>query len=261
LTTLVIVALLGWVVLAIVAIHVDQSYIDVIHRALTRGVSYTEAHSANKRQGNLGLAECAWFVATAVVFIAWFHRAYTNLARLGITQLRWSTGWAVGAWFVPFLNVARPKSIANDIWRGSNPDLPATCALPTGRVPWFHTAWWAVLLAGGIVGRILLQRADHANTPADLDSYASIVQLNDVLILVAAVLGTAVVQQTANRQESRAHALAGSPPAARRPTYEPTDKRIECRSCGFPNSPIFAECSQCGSSLRATHLSAGALDR
>ena len=64
------------------------------------------------------------FLVTGIVFIVWFRDAYKNVGRLGVAGLRWSSGWAVGAWLVPFLNLRRPKEMLNDMWRGSNPSLP-----------------------------------------------------------------------------------------------------------------------------------------
>ena len=58
------------------------------------------------------------FIATGVFFLFWFHRAYRNLPALGGDR-RYGTGWAIGSWFVPFLNAWRPKQIVNDIWRES----------------------------------------------------------------------------------------------------------------------------------------------
>jgi len=74
------------------------------------------------RQAVIGLAQTGLQIALYVAFIMWFYRAYSNLPRLGVTGgLRFGPGWAIGAWFVPFLNLVRPKAIANDIWKGSDP--------------------------------------------------------------------------------------------------------------------------------------------
>ena len=57
------------------------------------------------------------------LLIAWTHRLYRNLEPLGFRELRFGSGWAVGGWFVPFLNLVRPKQIVNDIWRAGDPAL------------------------------------------------------------------------------------------------------------------------------------------
>jgi hypothetical protein len=43
--------------------------------------------------------------------------------------MRWSAGWAIGAWFVPVLSLVRPKAILNDIWRASDPRVSAGSSL------------------------------------------------------------------------------------------------------------------------------------
>jgi hypothetical protein len=47
---------------------------------------------------------------TAILFLVWFYRAYRNLVRSGIQDLRYAPGWAVGSWFIPFFNFVRPKA-------------------------------------------------------------------------------------------------------------------------------------------------------
>jgi hypothetical protein len=91
----------------------------------------------------------------AATFIPWFARAYGNLRRLGVQHVPWSDRWAVGAWFVPFVSMWRPKQIANEIWRGSEPGADVGSErwrlLPVS--PVVHW-WWGLFLAGGIVATV-----------------------------------------------------------------------------------------------------------
>ena len=87
-------------------------------------VSDAETSFNDIRQSVIGVVQTLAFIATIVLFLMWFSRAYQNVERLGGGPLRYGRGWAIGAWFVPVLNLFRPKQIANDIWRGSDPDLP-----------------------------------------------------------------------------------------------------------------------------------------
>jgi hypothetical protein len=54
-----------------------------------------------------------------VVFLRWFHRAYSNIEALDLLTLRHGRGWAIGCWFVPFMNLVRPFRIAEEIAMGS----------------------------------------------------------------------------------------------------------------------------------------------
>jgi eukaryotic-like serine/threonine-protein kinase len=69
----------------------------------------------------IALRQGAMWVACAIAFISWMHRAYSNFDALPNAHRRWATGWSIGAWFVPILNAFRPKQIINDIWRSGRP--------------------------------------------------------------------------------------------------------------------------------------------
>jgi Domain of unknown function (DUF4328) len=97
------------------------------------------------------------YLATVTGFLVWFHRAYTNLHALRTEALRFRAGWAVGGWFVPILNLVRPKQVMNDIWRGSDSGAPATndSAWHRAPVPALLQLWWAPFLTSWLVDRLL----------------------------------------------------------------------------------------------------------
>ena len=49
----------------------------------------------------------------------WMFRAYNNVDAVAPGARRYDGGWAIGSWFVPILNLFRPKQIINDIWRAA----------------------------------------------------------------------------------------------------------------------------------------------
>jgi len=137
----------------------------------------------------------AAFLLTSIVFLVFFHRAYSNLAVLGPSEQRWSAGWSVGAWFIPIFNLFRPKQIANDIWRGSDgSSVPAI----------FHW-WWAFWLLGGAASYGLEQRGV---TVSEAKLIVIVEAVGESLTVVGALLAAAVVRLIARRQHVRA-ALIG----------------------------------------------------
>jgi hypothetical protein len=84
--------------------------------AFTRILGNTSTASAEwPRQRMIASLQGLTYLATVTGFLVWFHRAYTNLHSLGMEPLRLRAGWAVGGWFVPILNLVRPKQIMSDI--------------------------------------------------------------------------------------------------------------------------------------------------
>jgi serine/threonine protein kinase len=169
-------------------------------------------------------AEGIVLLATAVLFLLWFRRAYRNLAALGARGLRFSDGWAIGAWFVPILSLVRPKQLLNDIWRASNPDLPVDDDGSWRRrpVPSVLTWWWLAFLAS-MIARAITTESVHtlavvmtfglASRPLDqVQPTSGIQSLADLLSIVASLLALRIVRLITARQEARAARLATSPP-------------------------------------------------
>jgi Domain of unknown function (DUF4328) len=186
--------------------------------------SFDELDASDNRQGIAGVLELVTFIAVVIVFLTWFSRAYKNLGSLGASGFRFTPGWAVGAWFVPILNLWRPKQIANDIWRASDP-----AAAPAQGSVWREqaispllTIWWIFWIVSGYLGNLTARLAfegDEASDVRDAD-YADVVGL--VLDAVAAVLAIVVVSRMTRRLNERAARMAAAaepvgpavPPAA-----------------------------------------------
>lgn len=111
--------------LAAVAIVAFVGQLNLLERAGTAaGITEEEANANDALIGLIGLAQIATYIATVVVFLMWLHRTTKNLPALGAGELEISPGWAVGSWFVPFLNLVRPYQAVRDAWKASSPQLP-----------------------------------------------------------------------------------------------------------------------------------------
>ncbi len=202
----------------VVAAVSDAMEIDLLGRIQDgEQVSRSEADANDARQGIIGIAQTALFLASVVVFLMWFSRAYQNLERLGVGTLRYKRGWAIGAWFVPILNLFRPKQIANDIWRASDPDLPsnhpATATWRAGSIPalLFGFWWFLWLLTNFAVGPGVFGGGE---TVEELRTQSIRYLISDVAEVGAALLCAMVVAKSTSRQEERARRVAAATAAA-----------------------------------------------
>jgi hypothetical protein len=177
---------------------------------LNRGVGQItlgEWHNASSRVSVLAEIELVLLVVTAIVFLRWLHRCYANLRALGITGGRFTPGWAVGYWFVPILNLVRPKQILDDLWRATDGGSEAVRdggwrTLPTTSAT---SVWLGLWIAGGVVGRIAAR--NDLNTFSDLVAQNSWLLLASALQLGAAVCMYRLVRSLTERQEAQASAL------------------------------------------------------
>jgi hypothetical protein len=148
-----------------------------------------------------------------ITFIPWFHRAYSNLPRIGTRKLRYRTGWAIGAWFIPIFNLFRPKQITNDIFRASQPGAFVQAAFSNLPVaPLLHW-WWAIFLLQGFLGNAggrVIAEANEGTTLTRRDALDLIEQeqtgfvitaISSGLGIVAAVLAILVVRRITAAQD------------------------------------------------------------
>jgi hypothetical protein len=173
----------------------------------------SEANASDDRQALMALLQIGAYALTAIGFLVWFRRAYTNLPVLGTDPLPYAPGWTLGAWLVPYLNLVRPKQIMDTIWRGSDPDRPlADTVVRKGPVSALVHLWWAVFVLSWLVDRglvVLLRNGSDSVEALRAGSLGTLAA--DGLDLVLALLCFELVRRATRRQQARAARVA--PPA------------------------------------------------
>jgi hypothetical protein len=179
--------------------------------AAGRPLGPTEMQTAVDHIALISGIQGAALICTGIAFVAWFFRAYQNVERLGARDLRIKHGWAIGSWFVPILNLIRPKQIMNDIWRASDPALPAGEARgwQHAAVPGLLHGWWAVCLVAASAGNVAAQMIENSATIAARRSAGTVAMLADAGLILGAVLAVLVVCAVTSRQERRAEYVSG----------------------------------------------------
>ncbi|WP_373433780.1 DUF4328 domain-containing protein [Streptomyces sp. CS057] len=166
-----------------------------------------------------GSAQTAAFLATAVLFIIWFHRTRRNAEVFESGVQRMGPGWAVGGWFVPIANFWIPYRVASGIWEASvrlDPDggwrtVPKTVL----------NLWWGGWVVSVLASRIAVGQWNRAREPEQISDAAALVAAADALDLVAAVLAIVYVRTVTRMQVERAEARQAAT-VPEREAQEPT---------------------------------------
>ena len=263
-------ALIVVIIVDVVAIFSDIAEINLVSRMLNgEFVSLGEAESSDNRQGTIGMIQLVLVVGTAVLFVTWMYRSHSNLRAFNTRGLQYSPGWAIGGWFVPFLNLWRPYQVMCEIWKASSPNSrdgddeawrrESTSAL----LGW----WWAAWILSGIVGWVLLRT--FFSDPEDLEMLQarSIGYLvGDGIDIVAAILAILIVSRITGRQEEKNRMLeaiaaeGGRPPgpALAAPVWAGVEAARPASDPGAPLapnadavslSPRRGYCERCGQEL------------
>jgi uncharacterized protein DUF4328 len=150
----------------------------------------------------LGLTTIVVYIATVVAFLMWLYRASNNVAAFG-KRTQHSSGWAVGSFFVPIMNLFVPYQAVKDVWRKSDPS-GADETTYSFSPPGFFPAWWGFWITSNVVNNIYI-RMTLADAPQDASSIVGI--LSELLSIAAAGFAIKVVRDIDRRQEERSHSI------------------------------------------------------
>lgn len=156
-------------------------------------------------QGLILLLQFPVYVFTIVFFLIWLNRAYKNLAPLRAQNVEFSSGWAIGWWFVPFANLVKPFHVMREVWRESDPDFDADAGFlsnTVGSAPTYMSFWWAFWVISNIFSNITGRVYD----PEDMSSVeitGYLFAITGIVSIIAAGLAITMIRDITRRQESR----------------------------------------------------------
>jgi hypothetical protein len=146
-----------------------------------------------------------------VLFLVWLNRAYKNLAALKPQYLEFSSGWAVGWWFVPFANLIKPFQVVREVWWESDPDRSDELQFLTvslHRAPSYMGLWWSAWLVSDFLGYFTSLHDAETNRIETIAMTGYFFILSGITTVVAAGLAIFVVFDVTRRQEARSQKLA-----------------------------------------------------
>lgn len=190
-------------------------------------------------------------LAIGVLFVIWMWRLAKNNQSLGRPGAL-GPGWAIGGWFIPFGSLVIPAVQLQQIWQGADAGVPRGAPdwrqVPRSPQLWL---WWVTYVVGQLLTFVAFNLINPTEDAGDEISVTLLLNhLDDIrlgvtlfvvgqlLMIVAAALGAAVVVRLTRRQEAATMMLGpaatglgqpyGSPwpvtpppPAGRRPVSPP----------------------------------------
>jgi len=140
----------------------------------------------------MAFAEIAITIICGIHFIMWFRRAYYNLHFICVGGLRYTEGWAAGAWFVPFMNLYAPVKIMHDIWAETQRAIFRTQDFKSNNL---IPVWWALWIINGLLGRIVFPMYSKAETVVDFNNINVIEIINNVVNIAAILVVTSIIKK------------------------------------------------------------------
>lgn len=146
-----------------------------------------------------GILTLAVYIPFFVCFVLWLRASYRNVDLFGrSTDYRY--GWAIGAFFVPFLNLVRPYQIVHEILEKSNDRFQPLKASEH----WLLVGWWLMFLASGVLGQIVFRiQPKSGSSVQDYVNYSWFLASSDLLDIVVNPLFLLLVMTVTEKQTRR----------------------------------------------------------
>ncbi len=159
----------------------------------------------------INFAQFLGFVLSIVFFLQWMHRAYANLPGLGAERLRFTPGWAVGYFFVPFANLVYPLYAMREIWHHSSPTPPARRSNLEQQSVRQVDSWWIAFFIMNFLSNMSLRLSMKA-TNHEMEIVSEWFSVASCLFAVpAALMAMSIIRKIDAYQSERIAALPPSP--------------------------------------------------
>ncbi|MBI9051861.1 MAG: DUF4328 domain-containing protein [Anaerolineaceae bacterium] len=151
---------------------------------------------------------------SAILLLVWFFRSHKNLLAFNTMGLKYSPGWAVGAFFVPILNLFRPYQIAQEIWKASDPEA-STVGWKQSKISIVVILWWlsvflSIIITSATMGYGISMgiQAGLSGVEPDIASISNAVSIPSMVGMgLYTILTISMVVLTNDRQDEKAENL------------------------------------------------------
>ncbi|GAA3270457.1 hypothetical protein GCM10010493_54350 [Streptomyces lavendulae subsp. grasserius] len=144
-----------------------------------------ELRTADLLYRRAGMFQGSSFLLCAAVFIAWFHRMRRATGALAPDAFERGSGWAIGAWLIPVVNLWLPFRIALGMW-GAAVSPSATPGRPVRLSFRPVEVWWVLFVLTRLFDRYTAWLHRRAEGVGEFRDALFQGMLSDALNVVAA---------------------------------------------------------------------------
>jgi hypothetical protein len=198
-----------WIMIAVDVVAIISTFLEIgllisfqQHLYPSVAMAQADAHANDVQQRAIGLLQIAVLVITGIVFLRWIFRANANARQLGAAGMRFTPGWSIGWYFIPFANLWKPYQAMKEIWLASA--APARWQdYPRGAIlPW----WWFCFLMSEVTGNISFRLAREAKGIPMLMTADGMIIVADAASIALSLVALVLVGQIYRMQMSHVRA-------------------------------------------------------
>lgn len=155
------------------------------------------AEASDTHQTIVGVVQLLIYVVSSIWILRWISVACSNTRSLAAGPMKFSPGWSVGWYFIPFLNLWKPYQAMKEIWRVSanpgNPDIGDDSGL--------LSLWWFLYLVVSFSGNAAFRLSLRAEEVSQWLAANVLTQISDVFGIPLAIVLMVMVRRIHDNQE------------------------------------------------------------
>lgn len=173
-------------------------------------VSEQEANISDMIQMTMGFVQAGIYIASMVVFLNWFRRAYGNLHRVGV-NIKHYEKMAVWAWMIPFIWFYRPVQIMNEIWTKTQEkikEFDETYEIQSGGI--IIGLWWTIFIISNFIGRYIFKMLFKQESIGQMIESSQATMISDIIQIPEALLVILIVYRLSKMESKLAYEVEKS---------------------------------------------------
>jgi hypothetical protein len=148
-----------------------------------------------------GLFQALALLGTAILFLFWFHRVYSNVAAITGQTTRHAPKWTIWGFFVPFLNVIRPQQIMRESWDAMLQHWLRNTTESVARIPRdLVNVWWGLFILTRLAEYFAARIEWRAEVASDMLVAVRAAQVANAIDALAAVVAILLVRNVTSLQ-------------------------------------------------------------
>lgn len=185
-----------WVLVGVTVLSLIS---DAMQLHLLNSVPLTQAQAAanDARQREVAWLHLGIYLLTVILFARWIYCVSANCHGFGAQGMKFSPGWSVGCYFVPFTNLYRPFEAMREIWKVSEDPVHWKTAADEHLLRW----WWGTWLLSGALGQLSFRLSSDARGISALRDSTTASILSGVSEIALCVVAMSLVSAIFERQE------------------------------------------------------------
>ena len=153
-------------------------------------VAQEQLEASDLYVGFLGIAQTVMYIVSAVFFVRWFRRAYANLHRIGLKDLKHRESMTFWGFVIPIVSLFWPYQIMREVWDRTQSEIKRIVRsdYERNKDTYWIGIWWFLFLVSNIIGRYFIKSL--FDEPANIEEFielSHVTFVSDVLTILEAL--------------------------------------------------------------------------